>query len=71
MFLCDWTRKTKDHPWLFLVAQTIDWKKREITFKPFQIDWKRLMEKGKQIQQEQQPKIEEVIDDKGPKNPPT
>jgi Retroviral aspartyl protease len=36
-------------PWLHKYNPIIDWKKREITFKPFQIDWRRLMEKGKQI----------------------
>jgi hypothetical protein len=55
-------------PWLHKYNPIIDWKKGEITFKPFQIDWRRLMEKGKRIQQEQQPKIEEVVDDKKLKN---
>jgi Retroviral aspartyl protease len=36
-------------PWLHKYNPIIDWKKGEITFKPFQIDWRRLMEKGKQI----------------------
>jgi hypothetical protein len=49
-------------PWLHKYNPIIDWKKGEVTFKPFQIDWRRLMEKGKQIQMEQQPKIEEVVD---------
>jgi hypothetical protein len=40
------------------------WKNGEITFKPFQIDWRRLMKKGKQIQQEKQPKTEEVEEPK-------
>jgi hypothetical protein len=55
-------------PWLHKYNPIIDWKKREITFKPFQIDWRRLMEKGKQIQQEQQPKIEDVVDNEETKN---
>jgi Reverse transcriptase (RNA-dependent DNA polymerase)/RNase H-like domain found in reverse transcriptase len=55
-------------PWLHKHNLIIDWKKGEITFKPFWIDWRRLLEKGKQIQQEQQPKIEEVVDDEEPKN---
>jgi hypothetical protein len=36
-------------PWLHKYNPIIDWKKREITFKPFRIDWRRLMEKGKRI----------------------
>jgi hypothetical protein len=54
--------------WLHKYNPIINWKKGEITFKPFQIDWRRLLEKGKQIRQEQQPKIEEVEDDKEMKN---
>jgi Retroviral aspartyl protease len=44
-------------PWLHKYNPIIDWKKGEITFKPFQINWKCLMEKGKQIQQEQHVEI--------------
>jgi hypothetical protein len=55
-------------PWLHKHNPIIDWKKGEITFKPFWIDWRRLMEKGKQIRQEQQLKIEEVEDDEELKN---
>jgi hypothetical protein len=55
-------------PWLHKYNPIIDWKKGEITFKPFRIDWRRLTEKGKRIQQKQQPKIEEVADDEEPKN---
>jgi hypothetical protein len=36
-------------PWLHKYNPIIDWKKGEITFKPFQIDWRCLIEKGKQI----------------------
>jgi hypothetical protein len=36
-------------PWLHKYNPIIDWKKGEITFKPFQIDWRRLMGKGKRI----------------------
>jgi hypothetical protein len=55
-------------PWLHKYNPIIDWKKGKITFKPFQVDWRCLMEKGKRIWQEQQPKIEEVVDDKELKN---
>jgi hypothetical protein len=34
-------------PWLHKHNPIIDWKKGEITFKPFRIDWRRLMKKGK------------------------
>jgi hypothetical protein len=44
-------------PWLHKHNLIIDWKKGEITFKPFRIDW-----------QEQQPKIEEVVDEEELKN---
>jgi hypothetical protein len=36
-------------PWLHKHNPIIDWKKGEITFKPFRIDWRCLMEKGKRI----------------------
>jgi hypothetical protein len=36
-------------PWLHEYNPIIDWKKGEITFKPFRINWRCLMEKGKQI----------------------
>jgi hypothetical protein len=55
-------------PWLHKYNPIINWKKGEITFKPFWIDWRCLMEKGKQIWQEQQPKIEEVVDNEETKN---
>jgi hypothetical protein len=55
-------------PWLHRYNLIINWKKGEITFKPFQIDWRRLMEKGKRIRQEQQPKIEEVVDKEESRN---
>jgi RNase H-like domain found in reverse transcriptase/Reverse transcriptase (RNA-dependent DNA polymerase) len=55
-------------PWLHKYNSIIDWKKGEITFKPFRIDWRCLMEKEKWIWQEQQPKIEEVVDNKETKN---
>jgi hypothetical protein len=55
-------------PWLHKHNPIIDWKKGEVTFKPFRIDWRCLMEKGKRIQMEQQPKIEEVVDDEEQKN---
>jgi hypothetical protein len=55
-------------PWLHKYNLIINWKKGKITFKPFQIDWRCLMEKGKWVWWEQQPKIEEVVDDEEPKN---
>jgi RNase H-like domain found in reverse transcriptase/Reverse transcriptase (RNA-dependent DNA polymerase) len=55
-------------PWLHKYNLIINWKKGEITFKPFWINWRRLREKGKRIWQEQQPKIEEVVDNEEPKN---
>jgi hypothetical protein len=55
-------------PWLHKYNPIIDWKKGEVTFKPFRIDWRRLMEKGKRIRMEQQPKIEEVVADEEKKN---
>jgi Reverse transcriptase (RNA-dependent DNA polymerase) len=58
-------------PWLHKYNPIIDWKKEEITFKPFRINWRHLMEKGKQIRQEQQPKIEEVVDREEPRNQTT
>jgi hypothetical protein len=57
-----------EFPWLHKYNPIINCKKGEITFKPFRIDWRRLIEKGKQIWQEQQPKIEEVVDDEKSKN---
>jgi hypothetical protein len=57
--------------WLHKYNPIINWKKGEITFKLFQIGWRHLREKGKWIQQEQQPKIEEVVDDEEPKNQAT
>jgi hypothetical protein len=55
-------------PWLHKYNLIINWKKGEITFKPFRIDWRHLLEKGKQIWQKQQPKIEEVVDNEEPNN---
>jgi hypothetical protein len=49
-------------PWLHKYNPNINWKKGEVTFKPFRIDWRHLMEKGKRIRQEQQPRIEEIKD---------
>jgi hypothetical protein len=57
-----------EFPWLHKYNPIIDWKKEEITFEPFLIHWKPLMEKSKRIRQKQQPKMEEVVDDEEPKN---
>jgi hypothetical protein len=54
-------------PWSHKHNPIIDWK-GEITFKPFRIDWRCLIKKGKQIQQEQQPKIVEVVDEEEQRN---
>jgi len=55
-------------PWLHKHNPIIDWKKGEITWKPFKIDWRRLFEKGKKIREMQQPKVEEVDDEDERKN---
>jgi hypothetical protein len=57
-----------EFPWLHKYNPIIDWKKGEITFKPFRIDWRCLIKKGKRIRMEQQPKIEEVVDEELTKN---
>ena len=50
-------------PWLHKYNPIIDWKKGEIKWQPLKIDWRALVEKGKQIQRAQQPKVEEVVDE--------
>jgi hypothetical protein len=55
-------------PWLHKYNPIINWKKGEITFKPFRIDWRRLMKKGKQIQQEHKIKMKEGFEPKSFKN---
>jgi Reverse transcriptase (RNA-dependent DNA polymerase) len=55
-------------PWLHKHNQIINWKKGEITWKPFQIDWRHLYKKGQWIREEWQPKIEEVVDKEETKN---
>jgi hypothetical protein len=57
-----------EFPWLHKYNLIIDWKKGEITWKPFQIDWRCLYEKGQRIRKKQQPKIEEVADEEETKN---
>jgi hypothetical protein len=55
-------------PWLHKHNQIINWKGGEITWKPYQINWRRLIEKGQRIKKEQQPEIEEVADKEKKKN---
>ena len=55
-------------PWLQKNNPIIDWKKGELTWKPFKIEWRRLFEKGKQIRALQQPTIEEVADEEEGRN---
>jgi hypothetical protein len=55
-------------PWLHKYNPIIDWKNGEITWKPFQIDWRCLYKKWQRIRKEQQPKIEEVVDEEETKN---
>ena len=50
-------------PWLHKYNPIIDWKKGEIKWQPLKIDWRALVEKGKQIRRAQQPKVEEVADE--------
>ena len=50
-------------PWLHKYNLIIDWKKGEIKWQPLKIDWRALVEKGKQIRKAQQPKVEEVVDE--------
>ena len=50
-------------PWLHKHNPIIDWKKGEISWKPLKIDWRRLVEKGRQIRMAQQPKVEEILDE--------
>ena len=46
----------------------IDWKKGEIKWQPLKIDWRGLLKKGQRIRMEQQPKVEEIIDEEETKN---
>jgi hypothetical protein len=55
-------------PWLHKHNLIIDWKKGEITWKPYQIDWKHLIKKGQRIKKEWQPRIEEFADEEKKKN---
>ena len=55
-------------PWLNEYNPIIDWKKGEIKWQPLKIDWRGLLEKGWRIRMEQQPKVEEVIDEEEIKN---
>jgi hypothetical protein len=54
--------------WLNKHNPIIDWKKGEITWRPFQIDWRCLYKKGQRIRKERQPNIEEVVDKEETKN---
>jgi hypothetical protein len=41
-----------EFPWLYKHNLIINWKKGEITWKPYQIDWRFLIEKGQRIRKE-------------------
>ena len=53
-------------PWLN--NPIINWKKGEIKWQPLKIDWRGLLEKGQRIRKEQQPKVEEILDEEEARN---
>ena len=54
--------------WLNKYNPIINWKKGEIKWQPLKINWKGLLEKGQRIRMEQQPKVEEIVDEEETKN---
>ena len=55
-------------PWLNKHNPIINWKKGEIKWQPLKIDWRGLLEKGQRIRMEQQPKVEEIVDEEETRN---
>ena len=55
-------------PWLNKHNLIIDWKKGEIKWQPLKIDWRGLLEKGRRIRIERQPKVEEIVDKEETRN---
>ena len=54
--------------WLNKYNLIIDWKKGEIKWQPLKINWKGLLGKGQRIRREQQPKVEEIVDEEETRN---
>jgi hypothetical protein len=47
-------------PWLHKYNPIIDWKKEEITFKPFRIDWRRLIKKANEFDRNNNPRLRKL-----------
>ena len=55
-------------PWLRKHNPIIDWRKGEVSWKFWKIDWRCLFKKGRENQKARQPKMEEVFDEEEKKN---